>query len=70
MSAKHLIIHGDNDQVVSASEAENMHAWNLESKLVLVENTNHTFDASHPWTDKKLPKALATVIQETLAFIK
>ena len=64
-----LIVHGENDQVVKLTEAENIVRWNPDAKLVVIENTAHTFDAKHPYEEKTLPKAFSTVLAETIKFL-
>jgi pimeloyl-ACP methyl ester carboxylesterase len=65
-----LIVHAENDPSVLFSEAENLHAWNSKSKLFKINESNHVFDASHPWLEKKMPSALLKVATESIAFIK
>ncbi|MEH6536718.1 MAG: alpha/beta hydrolase [Psychroserpens sp.] len=65
-----LIIHAKDDPSVKFDEAETLHAWNPNNKLIAIENSNHVFDASHPWDKNHLPLALEIVVNKTLAFIK
>lgn len=65
-----LIIHGDDDTSVFIQEAENLHKWNLNSELKIIEGANHVFNAKHPWDKHKLPKALKEVISTCSAFIE
>ena len=65
-----LIVHAINDPSVLFSEAENLHVWNSTSKLIKIENSNHVFNASHPWSEKEMPSALQKVTTESIAFIK
>lgn len=66
----HLIIHGTNDTSVSVEEAKQLHKWNPDSKLEIIEGANHVFGVSHPWTSNKIPEALHKVIDITISFIK
>lgn len=70
LTIPHLIIHGSDDQVVLLKEAEQMSSWNASSELLVVEGGDHTFGASHPFQEVKLPKDVVLVLQETLAFFK
>ncbi|OUS01528.1 alpha/beta hydrolase [Flavobacteriales bacterium 33_180_T64] len=65
-----MIIHAKDDPSVKFEEAEALHAWNTKNKLVSIGNSNHVFDASHPWGNTKLPKALQTVVNNSFDFIK
>ncbi|MFT4781596.1 MAG: pimeloyl-ACP methyl ester carboxylesterase [Pseudohongiellaceae bacterium] len=70
ISASILIIHAKNDYSIPFEEAIKLHSWNSKSKLLVIDNSNHVFDASHPWEPKILPPALKTVVEESIAFIK
>ena len=65
-----LIIHGDDDTSVSIEEAENLHKWNPNSALKIIEGANHVFNTKHPWDENKLPKELIEVVSATITFIK
>jgi dipeptidyl aminopeptidase/acylaminoacyl peptidase len=65
----HLIIHGDGDDAVPFSHAENLHAWNPKSKLINIPNSNHVFEGKHPWEEESLPKDFEEVLEQTLAFL-
>jgi pimeloyl-ACP methyl ester carboxylesterase len=69
ISVPHLIIHGDGDDAVPFSHAENLHAWNPKSALVNIKDSNHVFMGKHPWTEKNLPEDFEVVLEKTLAFI-
>ncbi|MCB4798184.1 alpha/beta hydrolase family protein [Neotamlana laminarinivorans] len=66
----YLIIHGDNDTSVSINEAYNLKKWQPNSELKVINNANHVFGASHPWTNKELSNHLNQVIKAVLNFIK
>lgn len=65
-----LIIHGNNDESVNTSNAKNLNKWISHSKLILVENTGHTFNTKEPWTDFKLPVAMNFVAKSAINFLK
>lgn len=64
-----LIVHGTLDEAVPLKEAALLHEWIKKSELFFLE-TNHVFDAKHPWEEPSLPKSLAKVVAETIAFIR
>lgn len=65
-----LIIHAKDDPSVNYEEAQSLLSWNSENLLLTVENSNHVFNASHPWKDDKLPEPLEFVVRESIRFIK
>lgn len=62
-----LVIHGENDQSVSIVEGRSIANW-THTDLVVIPNTQHTFDSSEPWEKDVLPPALEEVCQKTLSF--
>ena len=64
-----LIIAGTTDEVVKPFEAENMHSWNPKSKLVLIDEMNHTLGSKHPWNEDTLPTHLEKAVQVSIDFI-
>jgi len=65
-----LIIHGDKDDAVFLSEGENLHKWNPKSEFKIIENANHVFNVSHPWTQEKLSFELQKAIHFCIDFLK
>ena len=65
-----LIIHAYDDPSVKFEEAKALHSWNTDATLLAIENSDHVFGARHPWMETTLPKALKTVTEESLAFMK
>ncbi len=65
----HLIIHGDNDTSIFINEAENLHLWNPNSKLEIIEGANHVFGTSHPWEKESLSEGLQKVVNLMFNFI-
>ncbi|AOW21205.1 alpha/beta hydrolase family protein [Urechidicola croceus] len=65
-----LIIQGTADVVVKPFEAQNLHSWNPNSELILIQEMNHTLGAKHPWDENELPKHLEKAIAITIDFIK
>ncbi|MBT8394040.1 MAG: alpha/beta hydrolase [Bacteroidia bacterium] len=60
----HLIVHGSNDTSVSVEEARNLHKWNPNSELIIIEGADHVFNTKHPWDKKELSKELNEVVQQ------
>ncbi|MEJ6792520.1 MAG: alpha/beta hydrolase [Lacinutrix sp.] len=69
LSIPFLIIHAKEDPSVKYNEAENLHLWNKNSLLLPVENSDHVFNAKHPWLEKEIPLALDTVVKNSIKFI-
>ncbi|GAA4949742.1 alpha/beta fold hydrolase [Algibacter agarivorans] len=65
----YLIIHGNTDTSVFIEEAQNLHNWNPNGKLEIIDGANHVFGASHPWHSKEIPKYLDIVINKIISFI-
>ncbi len=65
-----LIIHGNLDEAVDYSSAENLHIWAKNSTLKLIEGANHTFGAKEPWAENKLPEFLEIVVNNCLEFLE
>ncbi len=64
-----LIIHGNEDKVVKLIEAENLHKWNPNSELFIVNNMNHALDNTQPWTKENMPENFKKVVEKTVRFI-
>ena len=70
INVPHLIIHAKEDPSVLYQEALNLHQRNQKSELFTIENSNHVFDAKHPWTERKMPSNLEKAVNKTIDFIK
>ena len=66
----HLIIHGENDEVVKIEEAKNLNTWNAGSTLILIHEMNHPLGCTQPWEQKEMPVHLSQVVKESINFIK
>lgn len=64
----HLIIHGTADPTVDVQEAKEIHTWNPESELFLVNEADHVFGAKHPWNHHKMPKDLTIITEKSIEF--
>lgn len=54
----YLIIHGIYDETVAVNEANALHHWTKNSRLCLLENADHTFNATHPYNANTLSDLL------------
>lgn len=63
-----LIIHGENDEVVPLADAHTIYQEVPHAILVEIENANHTFNTKHPLTERKITKAFAEVLTESIEF--
>lgn len=64
-----FILHGREDTSVLLSEGENLSQW-TETPLHIIENAQHTFNASHPWNEAQMPAALKETCHQTLLFFE
>lgn len=69
LNIPHLVIHGTADETVPFKEAEKLHSWSKNSRLISLANANHVLGGSHPWNTTTLPEDLNKAINEILAFI-
>lgn len=69
LNIPHLIIHGENDDVVLPVEAENLHKWNSKSELIFIENMNHSLGSTQPWESATMPNHLQKVVNHSINFI-
>jgi pimeloyl-ACP methyl ester carboxylesterase len=65
-----LIIHGEKDTVVPIDDAQTIYSEVHHSILVEIENADHTFNTKHPLIERKIPKAFAEVLTETIEFFQ
>ncbi len=63
-----LLVHGDKDQTVPLSHAEELAAAQPKAKLVVIKKGDHTLGGSHPYADKALPDTLLEFCDKTIAF--
>ena len=65
-----LIIHGDADQSVFISEAENLKRWNPEAEYQIIEGADHVFNTSHPWDNKEMSTESKKAVDICIDFLK
>jgi dienelactone hydrolase len=62
--------HGKKDQTVSCVAIENFQSRNPEMvETELLENADHTFGGTHPFTGNALPEAMAYLLKRSVEFI-
>jgi len=63
-----LVLHGTNDSSVKIEEGQQVAKWS-NATFVSIENADHVFGTSHPWTKKELPTQLRIVCEFVKEFI-
>ncbi len=69
LNIPHLIVQGENDEVVLPQEAKNLHLWNPKSTLVFIEEMNHPLGCTQPWEGSAMPLHLEKVVKKTIDFV-
>ena len=62
-----FVVHGDLDTSVDIEESRNIATW-LKTRLFEIEDAEHTFGATQPWLEDKLPEHLQKVCEITCGF--
>ncbi len=62
-----FVVHGDMDTSVDIEESRNIATW-LKTRLFEIEDAEHTFGATQPWLEDKLPEHLQKVCEITCGF--
>jgi len=65
-----LIIHGNNDEAVAVEQAFRTKDLIPQAQLEIIEETGHTFDATHPWVENNLPSKSQEFVGLILNFLK
>lgn len=63
-----LAIHGTKDETLDFLNTRSMKNLNSSLQIELVEDANHTFGGSHPWTSNALPKHTQQAMEATDQF--
>ena len=64
-----MIIHGEDDPTVPATNADNIGAAHSDARVVHIDNDDHVFKPPNPFPfDEKPGKELAEVIEELIIF--
>ncbi len=66
----YLIIHGNKDTSVLIDEAHQLHQWNSESQLEIVEGADHVFNVKHPWENEQISEELKLATDKIIDFFK
>jgi len=64
-----LIVHGTEDDTVSVNEANALHQWAAGSRLCLIENADHAFNAIHPYTAQELNEHILKKLKVSFEFL-
>ncbi len=62
-----FVVHGDLDTSVELEEGKKIATW-LKTRLFEIEDAEHTFGATHPWTKLDMPEHLQKVCEITCGF--
>ena len=62
-----FVVHGDLDTSVDIEESRSIATW-LKTRLFEIEDAEHTFGATQPWLEDKLPEHLQKVCEITCGF--
>jgi pimeloyl-ACP methyl ester carboxylesterase len=65
-----LIVHGDPDETVPLSAAEELLAPKPDAELFIVPEAGHMFGGSHPWAAVELPPLAQLVAERTATFFQ
>lgn len=68
LSVPVLILHGDADEAVSASSADDLSSWMPQARKVILPGATHTFGAVHPFAGWSAD--LATVVEVLAEFFR
>jgi pimeloyl-ACP methyl ester carboxylesterase len=69
LNIPHLIVHGENDEVVLPEEAKNMHSWNPKSELLFIKGMNHPLGCTQPWNNSTMPVHLENAVGRSIEFV-
>ncbi len=64
-----LVCHGQSDISVAVEHAYELISWYPTAKLFTLD-TDHVFDRRHPWLGSTLPRAMESILAETIRFLK
>ncbi len=70
MQIPFFIIHGTKDETIPVEAAIEMHQWNKNSELLLIESSNHNFGGKHPYNENTLTNDLEIAVKSTIEFFK
>jgi pimeloyl-ACP methyl ester carboxylesterase len=70
LNIPHLIVHGDADTSVTLAEGQNLHSWNPNSELFVVNGADHVFGLKHPWEHDTLSPHMELVMERVIEFLR
>jgi len=65
-----LIVHGDDDQTVPLSHAEELKNAQPNADFLVIKKGSHTIGGTHPFAGKELPTTLLQFCEEAVTFFK
>ena len=65
-----LIVHGSKDPTVPIDDAITINLSNPKSQLSIINDADHVFGVSHPYSNDELPMHLKEVLKITHEFLK
>ena len=65
-----LVVHGNNDNTVLISDANDFKKWNKKVELHIIDGADHVLGGFHPFTLDVLPNTLKDAVYKTISFLK
>lgn len=65
-----LVVHAADDAAVDKRAAELLDEWALNSRLVLINDSDHVFSGRHPWQATELPPPTLELVEHCLQFVR
>ncbi|NVO84159.1 alpha/beta hydrolase family protein [Hymenobacter terrestris] len=65
-----LVLHGDQDETVPLARAQQLHAWQPTTELLVLPGTTHNFGGTHPWPSAELPEQARQAAEATAEFFE
>jgi dienelactone hydrolase len=65
-----LLVHGSGDTSVSIAKSQQLKAWQPKAEVCIVENANHTFGGTQPFSGGVLPEDSQKLVQTTIDFFR
>jgi uncharacterized protein len=65
-----LFVQGTQDDVITMEEAHQLHRWVKNSRLLIIEEGDHTFGTVHPYLDADFKGHFKQVFENTMEFLK
>lgn len=64
-----LHFHGSQDEAVLLEEGLRLASW-TKGKLIILEDSNHTFETTHPWNQRILTQSLQQIVEKSNIFLE